>query len=145
VFEDLEKLPQKLGVNAFEYWMVMGTPAELGIFTDIHASVEINGSNVNPQYLSGIPDYYDFELDAHGPGIPTSYGGFSGGGLWRLLVFSSPLTGKVDWAYRLKGVMFWEFEPVNNRRVIRCHGQETITSLLKVVREQAQEEGGSKS
>jgi hypothetical protein len=97
------------------------------------------------QYLSGIPDYYDFELDAHGPGIPTSYGGFSGGGLWRLLVCSSPLTGKVDWAYRLKGVMFWEFEPVNNRRVIRCHGQETITSLLKVVREQAQEEGGSKS
>jgi hypothetical protein len=139
VFEDLERPPQKLGVDAFEYWMVMGTPAELGIFTDIHASVEINGCNVDPRYVPGTPDFYDFELDVHGHGIPKSYGGFSGGGLWRLLVFSSPLTGKVDWAYRLKGVMFWEFEPVNNRRVIRCHGHETIALLLKVVREKERE------
>ncbi|MGB9122378.1 MAG: hypothetical protein WCE73_17305 [Candidatus Angelobacter sp.] len=133
VFEDLEKPPKKLCVDAFEYWMAMGTPGEFGTFSDTHASVEINGSVVDPQYLSGSPDYYDFQLDANGPGIPKSYGGFSGGGLWRLLIFSSPTTGKVDWAYRLKGVMFWEFEPVNNRRVIRCQGYETIASLLKLV------------
>lgn len=133
VFEHLDEPPKKLGVEAFEYWMAMGTPGEFGTFTETHASVEINGSNVDPRYLSGAPDYYDFELDAHGPGIPKSYGGFSGGGLWRLLVFSPPVTGKVDWAYRLKGVIFWQFPPVGGRRTIRCHGPETIASLLKLV------------
>lgn len=144
VFEDLQKSPKKLGVDALEFWMAMGTPGEFGTFTDTHASVEINGSNVDPRYLSAAPDYYDFELDAHGPGIPKSYGGFSGGGLWRLLFFSCPLTGKIDWAYRLKGVIFWQFAAVDGRRVIRCHGPETIASLTKLVCNE-QGSGGSKA
>lgn len=134
VFEDLEKPPKKLGAEALECWMAVGAPGELGTLTETHASLAINGSLVmNPQYLSGDPDYYEFEVDTWGPGIPKSYGGFSGGGLWRVPVYLSPSTGDVDWALRLKGVMFWQFAQKGDRRVIRCHGPETITSLLNLL------------
>lgn len=140
VFEYLQKPPKKLGVDALECWVPMGTPEEFGTFTQTHASVEINGSLVNPRYVSGVQDYYDFEVDTKGAGIPNSYGGFSGGGLWRVLVYSSPTTGKVDWAQRLKGVMFWQFPEVHGRRIIRCHGPESIASLVKL-----SEGGGGKA
>lgn len=133
VFEFLQKPPKSLGVESLECWVAMGTPEELGTFTQTHASVEINGSLVKPQYVSGAPDYYEFEVDTKGPGIPNSYGGFSGGGLWRVLVYSSPSTGEVDWAQRLKGVIFWQFAPLGDRRVVRCHGQETIVLLLNMM------------
>lgn len=133
VFEPLQKPPQSLGVESLEFWVLMGTPEQFGTFTPTHASVEINGSLVDPQHLPGAPDYYDFEVDTSGDGTPSSYGGFSGGGLWRIHVYSSPLTGQIDWVQRLKGVIFWQFPTVNGRRVIRGHGHECILSLFNAV------------
>jgi hypothetical protein len=144
-FENLQRPIQKLGVESLESWWAIGTPGELGTFTETHASVEIDGSPVNPKYLSGNPDYYEFEMDTQGPGIPSSYGGFSGGGLWRVPIYSSPATGQIDWGQRLTGVMFFQFPPVNNRRVIRCHGPKTIASLLELVAKNEPSRGGSKS
>jgi len=62
--------------------------------------------------------------------MPKDFGGFSGGGLWRVLVYCSPKTGKVDWASRLWGVVFWQFPIANDHRIIRAHGPKSILSGL---------------
>jgi hypothetical protein len=134
VFEHLQQPPQTLSVKSLECWVAIGSPEELGTFTETNASLEINGSLVAPRYVPGTPDYYEFEVDTSGQGIPYSYSGFSGGGLWRVHLYSSPSTGKVDWVQRLKGVVFWQFPAVNGRRIIRCHGHESISSLIKTMK-----------
>jgi hypothetical protein len=145
-FENLQRPIQKLGVESLESWWAIGTPGELGSFTETHASVEIDGSLVNPKYLSGDPDYYEFEMDTQGPGIPSSYGGFSGGGLWMVPMYNSPSTGKIDWGQRLVGVIFYQFDPAKGRRlVIRCHGPRTIVSLLNLVAKNESSRSDSKS
>jgi hypothetical protein len=132
LFEDLKKPPKPLGVESLECWVAMGTPEELGTFTQTHAAVQISGDFVDPQSQSrGEHDYYDFEVNTERAGMPKSFGGFSGGGLWRVLVYQSPLTGKVDWAQRLKGVIFWQSPLVEGRRMIRCHGPNSILSLVQ--------------
>lgn len=134
VFENLSALPKPLGVDCLDGWVAMGTPEELGNFTQTHAEVQISGDFVDPRSQSrGAHDYYDFEVDTQRAGMPKSFGGFSGGGLWRVLVYFSPLTGKVDWAQRLKGVIFWQFPIVEGRRMIRCHGSKSILAIAENV------------
>jgi hypothetical protein len=131
-FEDLKKPPKPLGVESLECWVAMGTPEELGTFTQTHASVQISGDFVDPRsYSRGEHDYYDFEIDTGRAGMPQSFGGFSGGGLWRVLVYQSAETGKVDWAQRLKGVIFWQSPLLEGRRMMRCHGPQSIVSLVQ--------------
>jgi len=82
VFEDLKKPPKPLGVESVECWVAMGTPEELGTFTQTHAAVQISGDFVDPQsQRRGEHDYYDFEVNTERVGMPKSFGGFSGGGL----------------------------------------------------------------
>lgn len=64
---------------------------------------------------------------------PESYGGFSGGGLWQMLV--KPDGGKLkiaDWL--LSGVAFFESEKKNNdgqaTRKITCHGRISLYQVL---------------
>jgi hypothetical protein len=130
VFEDPTGAGRLLNAASLEVWAIMGAPEELGTFTQNHASVQISGSFVVPQYRRrGEHDYYDFKMDTSAENVPkTSFGGFSGGGLWRILIYRSPETGKIDWLQRLKGVAFYEFQPQDPR--IRCHGPKSITALI---------------
>jgi hypothetical protein len=138
VFEDVNKPSKTLGVEALECWVVMGTPNELGSFTNTHATVVIVGTLLAPpKELSENYDYYEFEMNTTSPGMPKDYGGYSGGGLWRVMVFYSPVTGEVDWANRLKGVTFWQHPIVNDLRVLRAHGPESILALIETLRESA--------
>lgn len=133
VFENLKAPPKPLG-ECVECWVAMGTPKELGSFTQTHAEVQISGDFVHPRSQSrGEHDYCDFEIDTQREGVPKSFGGFSGGGLWKVLVYYSPTAGKVDWRQRLKGVIFWQFPLVEGRRTIRCHGHSSIQSLVESV------------
>jgi hypothetical protein len=134
-YEHLNEPPKKSGqqLQVLECWFSMGTPKELGAFTQSHASVAVRGDMVSPEYVSGDLDYYDFEIDTSSPGDPKSFGGASGGGLWQVYVYPSPATGKVDWAARLKGVMFWQFDSAGGQLAIRCHGPNSIVSLLKII------------
>lgn len=142
-FENLQRPIQRLGVESLESWWAIGTPGELGACTETHASMEINGGHVHPKYLSGDLDYYEFEVDTQGAGIPNSYGGFSGGGLWRVPMYFA--SGKIDWAQRLVGVIFHQSAPQGNRRVIRCHGPRTVASLLSLVAKNEPSSGEQKS
>jgi hypothetical protein len=135
VFEYLNAPPKHLNVDCLECWVAMGTPKELGSFTQNHAEVQISGRFlILPAALKyhhrGAYDYYDFQMDTTSPGMPKSFGGFSGGGLWRVMVYFSRETGKVDWAQRLKGVTFYEFPIKNGYRVLRSHGPESITTVV---------------
>jgi hypothetical protein len=134
VFEDVQAPPRLLGVDCLECWFVMGTPKELGVFTQSHADVQTLMCSADPQpHECGEHDYFDLLLDTNALNMPKSFGGLSGGGLWRVMVYCSPTTGKVDWAQRLKGVAFWEFPPENSHRAIRCHGPKSIAALAGLV------------
>jgi hypothetical protein len=134
VFEDVKAPPKPLNVGCLEAWVAMGTPGELGTFTQTHADVQITGRFVQPQLQDhGEYDYFNFEMDSSSPGLPKSWGGMSGGGLWRVLMFSSPETGKIDWAQRLKGVPFWESPIKNGYRIIRSHGPKSIAAMAGLV------------
>jgi hypothetical protein len=127
VFEVLNAPARLLNVDCLECWVAIGTPKELGSFTKNHAEVQISGRFVDPQdHRRGEYDYFDFQMDTTSPNMPKSFGGFSGGGLWRILVYCSPETGKIDWAQRLKGVAFYEFPVESGHRIIRCHGPKSI-------------------
>jgi len=130
VFEDPNAPPKRLNAECIECWVAMGAPRELGTFTQNHAQVQISGRFVAlPKYHHHAEyDYYDFEMDTTPP-MPQSFQGFSGGGLWRVMVYCSPETGKVEWAKRLKGVLYWQFPVENGHRIIRCHGLESITAI----------------
>ena len=133
VFEDLKYPPKPLNVECLECFIVMGTPKELGTFTQSHAEVQIIGRFVDPKsHEHGEYDYFDFQMDTTALGMPRSSGGLSGGGLWRVLELFAQ-TGKIDWAQRLKGAAFFEFPLENGYRVIRCHGPKSIATLAGLV------------
>ncbi len=116
VFEALKAPGKPLNVECLECWVAMGTPKELGTFTQTHAEVQISGDFVDPQCHSrGQHDYYDFQVDT------------------TLLVHRSRVTGNIDWAQRLKGVIFWQFPIVNGQRVIRGHGPQSVLALVEKV------------
>src|SRR6266566_7464835 len=50
------------------------------------------------------------------------------GGLWKILVFESPSTGKIDSTATLEGVAFFQSIIDDSHCVIRCHGPETIAA-----------------
>ena len=130
IFEDVATPGKSMPTPALEQWVLMGAPKELGTFSTNHADVQISGSFVNPEYhRRAKEDYFDVLMTTSGPNAPKSFGGVSGGGLWRILIFFSPATGKIDWVQRLKGVAFYEFPPKNGARILRCHGSKSLSKV----------------
>jgi hypothetical protein len=85
-------------------------------FSGIHKTHQRNGY-----------DYLDAGAKLELPGVPSSFGGLSGAGLWQVSL-SMTRSGKISWDEKLhfRGVAFWQ-SPVNEgRRVIRCHGPRSI-------------------
>jgi hypothetical protein len=113
--------------------LLMGTPAVFGVFTENHAQVEISGlfSDVDaPCVAHGDFDYFDLTVDASSPGSPQSYGGVSGGGLWKVLIRCECPTGNIEWDQGLEGVAFHQSAIENGRRTIRCHGPKSIAAAI---------------
>jgi hypothetical protein len=134
VFEHIMAPRKVLNVETLEVWVAVGAPGEFGKFTPTHADLQISGRFVGPSPVTnGQYDYFDFELDSSAPDMPKSWGGMSGGGLWRVLVYYSPETGKIDWTQRLWGVIFWQFPLKNGYRIVRSHGYQSITAIAKSV------------
>ena len=122
-----------LGVDHVETRVLMGTPKVRGKFTQTHADVEINGLFVNsdaPCETRGDFDYFDLEIDRSIPGLPENFGGVSGGGLWKVSVYCSCSTGRIDWVRTLEGVAFYDLVIESGRRIIRCHGPKSIVAII---------------
>ena len=114
--------------------ILMGTPVALGTIIGSHAELQITGiffSKLETESTRGEFDYRDFDIDLSQDG-PRDFGGVSGGGLWQVNLYWSS-TGEIDWKLIFRGVAFYQFPPVADHTVIRCHG----VRALKVVISQA--------
>ena len=129
VFEDIATPGKPINAACLECWMLIGAPKELGTFSPIRADLQISGTFVSPRYhRHGEDDYFDVLMDTTAPDMPKSFGGVSGGGLWRIMAYISPTTGKIDWTQRLKGVAFYEFPSKDGARMLRCHGPSSLSA-----------------
>lgn len=72
-------------------------------------------------------DYLDFEIDysANYDG-PESYKGFSGAGLWQIVVGREPNGTLKVLETLLSGVAFYQSPIQDGKRIIRCHGRQSI-------------------
>lgn len=133
VFDDL-KAPKSPNVESLTSWVIMGTPDELAPVSIDHTAVQISGRFVQPcLHNHGRYDYFDFEIESGSSDLPLSWGGVSGGGLWKVLVYRSRDTGKIDWVQCFKGVAFWQSSRKNGYRLLRCHGPKTITRIVRTI------------
>ena len=116
-------------------WAVTGL---VGEFSKVQPHPEARTIEVNAQeraFFSGVPqthqgdgyDYLDLSAKLELPGVPSSFGGGSGGGLWEVDL-STTKSGKISWDGRphFRGVAFWQSADSDGRRVIRCHGPRSI-------------------
>jgi hypothetical protein len=94
-----------------------------GFFTDVNAE----------PYVKGDFDYIDLKEDVSLPGVPQTFGGVSGGGLWRVQIYESADKAKIDWSWCLEGTAFHQSEVVDNRRTIRCHGPQSIRVAMQKI------------
>lgn len=123
-------------VDHVETRVLMGTPKLKGRFTQTHAEVEINGLFVNadaPCEMHGDFDYFDLEVDRKVrkvPELPENFGGVSGGGLWKVAVYCTCSTGKIEWVRTLEGVAFFELVREDGTRLIRCHGPKSLCAVM---------------
>jgi hypothetical protein len=72
-------------------------------------------------------DYFDLGANLQLPGVPSSFGGVSGGGLWEIKL-SMTSSKEVSWDEKryFRGVAFWQSEVSDGHRMIRCHGPKSI-------------------
>jgi hypothetical protein len=72
-------------------------------------------------------DYFDLGANLQLPGVPSSFVGVSGGGLWQINL-SMAKSGTISWDGKryFRGVAFWESEKTDGYRMIRCHGPKSI-------------------
>ena len=75
-------------------------------------------------------DYVDLGVNLKLPGVPQSFGGTSGGGLWQIEV-SKKASGEIVWDGELdfRGVAFWQQRAARGRSRVRCHGPRSVFEM----------------
>jgi hypothetical protein len=117
-------------------WAVTGM---VGKFTEVQANTEektvvchIHGeafiSAVQQTHERDGYDYFDIGANFELPGVPSSFVGVSGGGLWEVRLSMAESTGKISWDGKryFRGVAFWESKKPDGQGIIRCHGPKSI-------------------
>lgn len=111
------------------WWLAYHADERTKIETDergdlLYFRASIGWSSLRRSYIIDAYDYVETGVDAANEekGIPESFGGGSGGGVWKV-----PLAGKPDGVIQagkpiFAGVMFYE----TPERTIRCHGPMSI-------------------
>ena len=130
-------MQRQIDINAevLEVMVLMGTPAALGEFTDTHAELQITGMFLGPENVQEREgfDYLDYEMDLSYPEVPSNFGGVSGGGVWRVFLYSSQ-DGEIDWKISFHGTAYYQLQIVDNHRTIRCHGPKSLKAALNTIR-----------
>lgn len=116
-------------------WAVTGMVGEFSEFTPYPEARTIEGHAHGSAFFSSVHqmhqrdgyDYYDLGANLQLPGVPSSFGGVSGGGLWQINL-SMAKSGTILWDEKryFRGVAFWESEKTGNHRIIRFHGPKSI-------------------
>jgi hypothetical protein len=121
------------GAEYTEARLLLGTPGALGIYRQNHASVQLTPFWVSRPIRhehEGF-DYLDVYARLPPPSTVETFGGVSGGGLWRVKIYNNPETGELDSIAVLDGVAFYEFEVYGGAGTIRCHGRKSIDTLTR--------------
>ena len=106
-------------------------PAELGFsaVTGLYGYAFLTG--VENQIEKGLHDYFEVASDRTlCPKVPKSFGGVSGGGLWKFFVSrqtteDKPGSERLN-GYVLAGITFYQIEPSSDRPLVRAHGPRSI-------------------
>ena len=120
-------------VSRNEAYLLMGTPKVLGSYTQQHASVQVLGmwDGKPVSFTEGDWDYFDFNAAIHPPTPTNTFGGVSGGGLWRVQIYPHPERDEVASTVVLEGVAFFELGTYEGKGIIRCHGVNSIRKVLE--------------
>ena len=131
-----ERLPLCPPTTENGLWVVTGM---VGEFSEIQTHQEIGtleGHIHGEAFFSAVQqthehngyDYFDIGANLNLPGVPSSFGGVSGGGLWEVKLSMSRSTKELTWDGKryFRGVAFWESEKTDGHRMIRCHGPKSI-------------------
>lgn len=116
-------------------WVIIGMVEALN---DVLVNLESRIINANIQeraFFGGISgtnerngyDYFDLKAQLELSGVPPSFQGLSGGGLWHVSL-SKAESGEIVWNQKahFRGVEFGQLPISNNHRTIRCHGPQGI-------------------
>lgn len=118
------------------FWAVTGMVGELSEVQDHPETGTTEGHVDGEAFFSAVQDthehngfdYFDLGANLSLSGVPSSFGGVSGGGLWEIKLSMSESTNEIRWDEKrhLRGVAYWQSEGSTNHRVIRCHGPKSI-------------------
>ncbi len=118
------------------FWMVMGAVEEISdievrseeMMVDTAVRCRSFFSRINKTYHRQGFDYMDVSAKVELPGVPSSFGAVSGGGLWQIDLSMKKSTGILSWDGKrhFRGVAFWQSDISDGRRMIRCHGPGSI-------------------
>ncbi len=118
------------------FWVVFGLVHEFSHLEVDESAKTITAQSVGRGLFSVIDetheregcDFLDISVNTKLDGVPRSFGGVSGGGLWRIDLQKSRSTGAITWDGKrhFRGVAFWQSDEENGHKVVRCHGPRSI-------------------
>ena len=139
-FAELTPKYREVAVSDFGFGVVGGFPQEyLETEPEGHGDIlrRIRGgftTSIERVFKRGNYDYVETEADyVHAVGLPSSFGGASGAGLWRVVlskIAGAPTASATIKDFALLGVEFYEWSDRKERMVLRAHGPETLYDLL---------------
>ena len=88
---------------------------------------QFGAGGVEREYTSKGYDYLEIVAKYKlGRDLPISFWGTSGGGLWQVQLLESAKRELEIKEMILSGVAFYQFEKNDNRRIIKCHGRQSV-------------------
>lgn len=119
----------------YGFWLICGMAHEwtsdtepeggyerVKIFRGIYGAGKVG----NERTIGGF-DYLDFHTQYdHDYEGPQSYGGFSGGGLWQIVVGKDSDGAQLIKKKILPGVIFYQSDLKDDKRTIVCHGRDSV-------------------
>lgn len=120
-------------------WFICGVPDEQTTeersergFDSLKGFHALYGATfVTRSYLHGEYDYFELKVRCGSDkGLPLTYGGVSGGGLWQVPLTRTEKGQILAKEYILSGVAFYESEMRDQMRFIKCHGRESIYKIV---------------
>ncbi len=115
-------------------WVVMGL---VGQSSEVKASADtgVVVANLRAEAFFGVTcqenccngcDYLTIYAKTTLPGVPSSFKGVSGGGLWQVAL--KMMAGAIVWRgeHHFRGVAFWQEPEPPDHISIRCHGPRSI-------------------
>ena len=107
---------------------MVGAPAETSDLTDpsdLEFTQTVHWVAVRNPLDRGGFDYIDAVVPLDAAGLPSTFGGVSGGGLWQIRLARDG--DKWSWITPLlQGCAFYETPPSDGKRALRCHGPKSV-------------------